>query len=96
MNLANTTLRSVTIDAVGGKVAITAGVPDGMVAIKLSGIGTALDLTVPAGTEYRATADGLGASIAGTPQTPGWSSASNRYDISLNGIGAHASVASSS
>ena len=93
VDLANTKLRSLTLNAVGGTVALRAGAPDGIVTVRLSGIGTGLDMKVPAGTEYRATADGLGTNIGGTAQTPGWASASNRYDVSVNGIGAHATVA---
>ena len=93
VDLANTKLRALTLNAVGGTVALHAGAPDGIVTVRLSGVGTGLDMKVPAGTEYRATADGLGTNIGGTAQTPGWASASNRYDVSVNGIGAHATVA---
>lgn len=96
IDLADTKLRSLALSAVGGSVTMNAGVPDGIVAVKLSGVGTSLDMKVPVGTDYRVTSDGLGTTIGGTSQTPGWSAASDRYDVSVNGIGAHATVALSS
>jgi hypothetical protein len=92
IDLADTKLRSLTLNGVGGNVTLNAGSPDGSVAVKLSGVGTGLDMKVPAGTDYRVTADGLGTSVGGTAQTPGWTSASDRYDVSVDGIGAHATV----
>jgi len=92
IDLADTNLRSLTLNGVGGSVTLNAGAPDGIVAIKLSGVGTGLDMTVPAGTDYRVTTDGLGTSAGGTAQTPGWASASDRYEVSVDGIGAHATV----
>ncbi len=92
IDLADTKLKSLTLNGVGGSVGLNAGAPDGIVAIRLSGVGTGLDMKVPAGTDYRVTADGLGTSIGGSAQTPGWASAFDRYDVSVDGIGAHATV----
>jgi len=92
VDLANTRLRSLALNAVGGNVTLNAGSPDGIVAVKLTGLGTGLDMRVPAGTEYRVTADGLGTSIGGTARTPGWTSASDHYDVSVDGSGSHATV----
>jgi hypothetical protein len=49
-------------------------------------------LRLPSTAEYRVTAEGIGTSIDGAPQTDGWSSASDRFDVSVNGVGTHATV----
>ncbi len=92
VDLSQGDLRTLKINGVGGTVTVTAGAPNGIVGVSLSGVGTTLNLVVPAAVQYRVTAEGIGTSIAGTAQTPGWSTAQDRYDVSLNGVGARAVV----
>ena len=85
-------LGSFTVNGAANTVALSAGAPHGVVAVSLSGIGSALTLHLPPATEYRATADGVGASVDGTTQTDGWSTAQDRYDVTINGVGVHAAI----
>jgi hypothetical protein len=83
---------SLTVNGVGGTLTLGAGKPDGVVPVSLTGVGTNLVLNLPAGTEYRVTTHGIGTSVEGSSQTAGWESASDRYDVTVDGIGAHATV----
>lgn len=85
-------LQSFAVNGAGSNVALTAGAPHGVVSVTLSGVGSQLRMQLPPATEYRATADGIGASVGGDAETDGWSMAQDRYDVSVNGVGVRATV----
>jgi hypothetical protein len=80
-------LQAVTLNGVGSDTQLSLGAPQGTVPIEFSGVGSSLTFTVPAGVEYRAATEGIGASLKGVPESPGWSSAADRYDIAGKGVG---------
>lgn len=80
-------LRSFTIDGVGCDVQLAAGPPSGTVPVQLAGLGSKLTVTLPAGVQYRARADGLGTSVTGAAESSGWASTADRYDIFGDGLG---------
>ena len=86
-------LHSFAYDGVGGNVTLLAGAPVGVVSVNVSGVGTGVTVNVPSGTAYHATASGIGTNVDGTTQTPGWEAATDRYEVSANGVGAHVTVA---
>jgi hypothetical protein len=92
IDLSNGHLQSFNFNGAGSSVTITAGSPQGTVHASVGGVGLKLTLQLPATAEYRVTADGIGTSIDGKAQTPGWSSASDRFDVTVNGVGTHATV----
>lgn len=92
LDLSDGRLGSLTVSGAANNVALSAGAPHGVVAVSLSGVASALTLHLPTAAEYRATADGIGASVAGTIQTDGWSTAQDRYDVTINGVGVHATI----
>lgn len=88
-------LHSFSYDGVGGNATLMAGAPAGSVDVTLSGVGTSVILDVPSGTEYRVTAKGIGTTVDGVAQTPGWAAASDRYDVAATGVGARVTVRAS-
>ena len=95
IDLSGGRLQSFHLNGAGCNVTLIAGAPHSAVTVAVDGVGIQLNVQVPAGTDYRITADGVGTSVDGVAQTSGWSAAADRYDISLNGVGAHAAVATS-
>ena len=85
-------LQSFTVNGAGNDLAVKAGPPHGVVTVMLSGVGSRLRMQLPPATEFRATADGIGASVGGNAETDGWSSAQDRYDVSINGVGVQATI----
>src|ERR1051326_1057780 len=80
-------LLSFTVNGAGSSATLAAGAPHGVVTVSLSGIGSQLSVQLPPNTQYRATADGVGASVGGDAQTENWFAAQDRYDVSANGVG---------
>jgi hypothetical protein len=95
VDLSSGWLRSLKVNGAGGDLNLTAGQPHGVATVRFDGVGTAVTLAMPAGAEYRATADGVATRIDGLAESAGWSSAADRYDIALNGVGVHATVTAS-
>ena len=89
-------LESFHLNGAGCTVTVIGGTPHGAVRVAVDGVGIKLTMQMPAGTDYRVTAEGLGTTVDGVTQTAGWSAAPDRYDISLNGVGAHAAVTTTS
>ena len=92
IDLTSGKLHSFSYDGVGGNVSLLASEPNGLVNVTLSGVGIAATVNVPSGTEYRVTAKGIGTTVEGTSQTPGWATATDRYDVTANGVGARVTV----
>jgi hypothetical protein len=92
IDLSNGNLQSFKLNGAGSNVTITAGNPRGIVQASFNGVGLGVTLRVPATAEYRVITEGLGTSIDGVPQTNGWSSAGDRFDVTVNGVGTHATV----
>lgn len=91
-DLGAASLRSLTLNGAGARADLALGAPSGVVPVRLAGVGSEITVSVPAGTEYRMTSDGLATSITGTPETPGWAAAADRYDISASGVAAKLTV----
>jgi hypothetical protein len=89
-------LLSFTFNGAGSNATLAAGAPQGVVTVNLSGVGSRLSLALPPNTQFRATADGVGAFVDGNAQTDDWSTAQDRYDVSASGVGVHATVTSGS
>ena len=85
-------LAAFTVNGVGTSSQISLGAPSGSVALTVSGVGASLSATVPAGTEYRCDAAGIGATAQGTQETPGWSTAQDRYDFEARGVATRVQV----
>jgi hypothetical protein len=81
-------LQSFQLNGVGSKADLTLGPPDGQVPIRLAGVGTEATVSIPAGTQYRTTSEGVATTVGGSSQTPGWDGASDRYDMSASGVAA--------
>lgn len=92
VDLSNGRLASFRLNGAGGNVTIIGGVPDGAVRVEIDGVGIGLTLELPATAEYRVTAEGIGTSVSGPSQSSGWASAQDRYDVTMNGVGTHATV----
>ncbi|HET7419169.1 MAG TPA: hypothetical protein VFL27_02180 [Candidatus Dormibacteraeota bacterium] len=95
IDMSNARMQSFTLNGAGSNVTITAGSPQGVVRMSADGVGIQLTLRLPATAEYRVTADGIGTGVDGAPQTPGWTAAQDRYDVTVNGVGTHATVTAS-
>jgi hypothetical protein len=95
LDLSSAKLRSFKLDGAGSTVKLTAGQPQGVVSVSISGVGNSLAVSLPGSAEYRVTADGIATNVGGTPETQGWSTAQDRYDVSLNGVGSSATVTAS-
>lgn len=93
IDLASGQLTAFKFNGAGTSVTIAGGPPHGVVRVSMDGVGSGLTLNLPAGTPYRATADGVGASIVGDAETDGWSAAADRYEVIVNGVGQQATVA---
>lgn len=89
--LTATPLTSFAMSGVGGNLRLGLGPARGHVPIAVSGVGNTVVLTVPPGTEYDITTSGLG-NTSGGRSTAGWSSATDRYDIAVSGIGSKVTV----
>jgi hypothetical protein len=92
LDFGNGGLRSLTTNGAGSTVALSAGPPHGVVSVTMSGLGNRLRMQLPPSTQYRATADGIGASVEGSSETDGWSAAQDRYEVTVNGVGINAIV----
>lgn len=95
IDMSNAKLQNFKLNGAGSNVTITAGFPHGVVRVSADGVGLRLTLRLPATVEYQVTADGIGTGIDGTSQTPGWAAAQDRYDVTVNGVGTHATVTTS-
>jgi len=80
-------LQGLTFDGVGSDVQLSLGAPNGTVPIDVSGVGSKLAFTVPAGVEYRVSTEGIGATVGGVPESSGWSTTADRYDVVGKGVG---------
>lgn len=89
-------LLSFTVNGAGSSATLAAGAPHGVVTVSLSGIGSRLTVQLPPNTQFRATADGVGATVDGDAQTENWFAAQDRYDVSANGVGVHATITTAS
>lgn len=92
IDLSNGKLQSFHLNGAGGNATLIAGDAHGAVSIGINGVGLSLTLQVPRSADYRVTAEGIGTSIDGVAQTSGWANAADRYDVSVNGVGARVSV----
>jgi len=92
LDFGNGGLRSLTTNGAASNVALSAGPPHGVVSVTMSGVGNRLRMHVPPSTQYRATADGIGASVGDNVETDGWSAAPDRYDVIVNGVGVNATI----
>jgi hypothetical protein len=92
IDLSNGNLQSFHLNGAGGNATIIGGPAHGVVRIAIDGAGLALTLQLPQSADYRVTAEGIGTGIDGLAQTSGWSTAADRYEVSITGVGTHASV----
>jgi hypothetical protein len=80
-------LRAFTLNGAGSDARLSLGSPSGTVPIELSGVGSKLSFTVPAGVQYRARVEGIGAALTGVSESGDWNSTANRYDVVGKGVG---------
>lgn len=92
LDLTGGSLGSFTVNGVGATNDLRLSAPSGRVPISVAGVGATLTVTVPPGTQYRTTAEGVGTSAGGAGETPGWAAAGDRYDLSVSGVGSRISV----
>lgn len=87
-------LQSFTQNGVGSDVQLSLGSPTGTVPIEVTGLGTKLTFSVPAGVQYRVSNDGLATTVSGPAATSGWASTVDRYDVTGSGLGTRIEVQS--
>ena len=92
IDLSNGNLQSFHLNGAGGNVTLIGGPAHGAVRVAVDGVGLALTLQLPQSTDYRVTAEGIGTRIDGVAQTAGWSTSADRYEVSITGVGTHATV----
>ena len=92
IDLSNARLQLLQLNGAGSNAHVKLGLPAGVVRVTANGLGVGLTLQVPATADYRVTVNGIGTSVSGTAETPGWSTAQDRYDVSVEGVGTHATV----
>jgi len=85
-------LRSVSINAAGGRSRLALGVPSGTVPIHIAGVGTDTTLVFAPAAQYRVQVQGLSANASGPRATAGWEAATDRYDVDVSGLAAKVAV----